>query len=222
MLKSMRQNAKYFYILFFFIIVSFVFWGVGSVDKTGGGKGSVVAEIGKQKISGDEYWRSYENALRAYRDIYKDKFTDEMQTQLKDRVLNSLIENRVLLAAAQENGITVSDNELDEAIRHEAAFMNNGAFDSRLYQNRLRLLRITPEVYESMKRQDLTVEKMRRMIELAANVPEEELRKLSGDEETMKPIREAIVNDAKAKAVRSYVEGLEKGMSIQVHKDLIS
>jgi peptidyl-prolyl cis-trans isomerase D len=222
MLKPMRENAKYFYVLFFIVILSFIFWGVGSMDKLSGGKENLVAQIGQYKITGQDYWRSYENARRIYEDIYKDKFTDEMQKQLKDRVLNTMVENKVLLTAAHDAGITVSDEELNEAIRHETAFMNNGSFDPTVYQNRLRLSRLTPEVYEAMRRQDLTVEKMRRMIELTAKVPEEELGKLSGDEQNVKQIREAVMNDAKNRAVQSYVEGFEKGMKIQINRDLIS
>jgi peptidyl-prolyl cis-trans isomerase D len=44
MLKVMRQHAKYFYVLFFIVILSFLFWGIGTVDKTG--RGGVIAEVG--------------------------------------------------------------------------------------------------------------------------------------------------------------------------------
>ncbi len=47
MIKALRKHAKYFYILFFIVILTFIFWGVGSVDKTG--EDEVVAEIEKYK-----------------------------------------------------------------------------------------------------------------------------------------------------------------------------
>ena len=67
-------------------------------------------------------------------------------------------------------GISVSDEELQESIAHEPAFMKNGVFDKDVYLNRLRLNRITPEAYESLKRQELTVNKMRHLIELSVDV----------------------------------------------------
>jgi hypothetical protein len=222
MLKAMRHNAKYFYVLFFIVILSFIFWGVGTMDKSD--RSNVVAEVGKYKITSEEYWRTYDRTFNFYRDIYKDKFDQEMQKKLnlKEGVLNSLVDNRVLLIAAKENGITVTDDELDEAIRHEPAFMKNGVFDSDVYQNRLRLLRITPEIYETSKRQELTLAKMRRLVELSATIPSEELAKLStSDDQTKKAVQQAI-NNAKAGALKAYVEGLKKEMKIKLYTERIS
>lgn len=222
MLKAMRHHAKYFYVLFFIVILSFIFWGVGTVDKTDPGR--TVAEVGQLKISGEEYWRAYDRTFGFYKEIYKEKFDEEMQKKLnlKENVLNSLVENKVLLLAAKKDGIEVSDDELNEAIRNEPAFMTNGAFDRDVYMNRLRLNRLTPETYESAKRQEMTITRMRSIIELGATLPEAELAKLSGDEQTVRQIRDAMVNSAKEKALKSYVEGLKKGMKIKINKDVMS
>ncbi|SPQ00987.1 conserved hypothetical protein [Candidatus Sulfobium mesophilum] len=223
MLKVMRHHAKYFYVLFFIVILSFIFWGVGTVDKSDGSR--VVAEVGKYKITGEEYWRTYDRMFNFYRDMYKEKFDQEMQKKLnlKEGVLNSLVDNRVLLIAAKEGGITVSDEELNEAIKNEQAFMKDGSFDSAIYQNRLRLMRLTPEAYEAAKRQDLILTKMRRLIELSTAIPADELAKISGpDEQTTKALQDAMVQNARATALRAYVEGVKKGMKIKLYPDRIA
>jgi len=223
MLKAMRHHAKYFYVLFFIVILSFIFWGVGTVDKTD--KSNVVAEVGKYKITSEEYWRAYDRIFKFYREIYKEKFDEEMQKKLnlKENVLNSLVENRVLLIAAADNGITVTDEELNEAIRNEPAFMRNGAFDSEIYQNRLKLMRIAPEQFETAKRQELTVERVRRFIELSAPVPIDDLAKVSApDDQNAKALKDALVSNAKAAALKSYIEGLKKGLKIKLYTDRIS
>jgi parvulin-like peptidyl-prolyl isomerase len=220
MLKMMRENAKYFYVLFFIIILSFIFWGVGTMDN---GKGAnFIAEVGSYKISVPEYWRSYDNMERFYQDLYKDKFTDEMRKQLKERVLDSMVVNRILLIAARENGITVSDDELNEAIRSNPAFQRSGYFDVNVYRNRLRLSRISPEEFEASKRQELLAQKTRRMIELAASVPAEALQKVSGNEKTAEALRQAMANQAKDEAVQAYVEAFQKKIHIKINRDLIS
>ena len=60
-------------------------------------------------VTGEEYWRAYERAVSFYREIYKERFDEETQKKLKlkENILNSLIETRVLLIAAKNNGITV-------------------------------------------------------------------------------------------------------------------
>ena len=224
MLKAMRHHAKYFYVLFFIVILSFIFWGVGTVDKSD--RGNIVAEVGKYKITGEEYYRTYDRMFNFYRDMYKEKFDEEMQKKLKlkEGVLNSLVDNRVLLVAAKENDITVTDDELNEAIKNEPAFMKNGSFDSEVYQNRLRLMRLTPETYENAKREELILTKMRRLVELSASVPTgDELAKISAsDDQSTKELQDAVIGNAKAAALRAYIEGMKKGMKIKVYTDRIS
>jgi peptidyl-prolyl cis-trans isomerase D len=219
----MRKHAKYFYVLFFIVILSFLFWGIGTVDKT---DGNIVAEVGKHKITAEEYWRSYENVNRFYREIYKEKFNEEMEKKLdlKQKVLDSMIQERVLLIAAKKERISISDAELQEAITHEPAFMRNGVFDKNIYVNRLKLMRITVEEYENAKRQELTLNKMRHLIELSVDVPDisADLQKLSGDERSMNMLREAMLSEKKEKAMKSYVEGLKKDIKIKIDTKLIS
>jgi hypothetical protein len=224
MLKMMRQHAKYFYVLFFIVILSFIFWGVGSMDKTGSRE--IVAEVGKYKIPIDEYGRTYDRVFRFYKEIYKDKFNEEMEKKmnLKENVLNSMIDERVLLIAAEETGIHVSDGELQEAIIHDPAFMRDGVFDKDVYLNRLRLNRITPEEYESSKRQELTLVKMRRLIDSSVDpsVVNPNLEQVSGDKQAAKMLKEQMLNDIKERAVKSYIEGFKKQIKIKVNEQLIS
>jgi hypothetical protein len=224
MLRAMRKHAKYFYVLFFVVILSFVFWGVGTVDKTGGVQ--IAAEVGKYKISAEDYWKVYDSTSRFYRELYKDKFNDEMEKKLnlKENVLNSMVNEKVLLIAAKETGITVSDQELQDKISHEPAFMNNGAFDRNLYINRLRLNRLTPEEFENETRQELTATKMRRLIELSVDLTDIDTPALqtSGNEQTTKMISDAVLRDEKEKAVISYIEGLKKNIKIKINTKVIT
>jgi len=221
MLKAMRKHAKYFYVLFFIIIITFVFWGVGTVDKTGSVE--VVAEVGQHKITVEEYWKAYDSRFRFYKEVYKDAFNEKMQKDLKEKVLDSLMDEKVLLIASKEAGISVSDEELQDSISSERAFLKNGVFDRDVYINRLRLNRITPEVFENMKRQELTFEKMRRLVELSvdAKVLDIQLPQPSGNEQAADMIRQAMMGDKKGKAVKSFIEGYKKSLKIKINKKLI-
>ncbi|MGQ9570965.1 MAG: SurA N-terminal domain-containing protein [Thermodesulfovibrionales bacterium] len=224
MLKIMRKHAKYFYVLFFVVILSFIFWGIGNVDRTG--RKDVVAEVGKYKITTEEYWKTYENIYRFYREIYKDKFDEEMEKKMKlrEKVLDSMIDEQVLLIAAKEAGIKVSDDELHDAIIHEPAFMKDGIFDKYIYMNRLRLNRITIPEYEKSKLKELTLLKMKRLIELSIDVSDitPEIQQLSGDKGAMNMLRETILNQKKEMAVKSYIDGFKKKIKIKTYPELIS
>jgi peptidyl-prolyl cis-trans isomerase D len=221
MLKTMRHHAKYFYVLFFVVILSFIFWGVGTVDKSSNAE--TIAEVGKYKISARDYARVYDGMFKFYRDLYKDKFDEDMQKKLKikEKAIDTLISQTVLLIAAEENGITVSDKELQEAVMNEPAFMKDGVFDSGVYQNVQRLSQLTPGAYEAKKREELVIGKMTRLIQISAPAADAGLDTVSADEQTKKMIRDAMMNDAKEKVVQAYVEGLKKKMKVKINTQLL-
>jgi len=215
MLKAMRKHAKYFYVLFFIVILSFIFWGVGTVDKS---TAVPVAEIEKERISLEEYWMAYDRIRDFYRNIYRERFDEEMEKRLslKQRVLDSLIDERVLLIAAKRAGIKVTDKELQDAIVNDPAFIREGRFDRDIYLRVLQLNRMTPELFESMKRRELLLTKMQRLIGESVDVTAVDM---SGKPDAMK---ESILSDMRARAVKSYVEGLKRQMKIKVNQQLIS
>jgi peptidyl-prolyl cis-trans isomerase D len=221
MLKIMRHHAKYFYVLFFIVILSFIFWGVGTVDQSSNAQ--TVAEVGKYKISIEDYGRVYDNMYKVYRDLYKDQFNEEMQNRLKlrERALDTLIGQTVLLIAAEENGLRVSDSELKEAILNEPAFMRDGIFSNEVYQNMLRLSRLTPVTFEVRKREELLIGKMSRLIQATAIMPEGGADSISADEQTRRAILDAMMNEAREKIVLSYIEGMKKRLKIKINSELL-
>lgn len=214
MLKAMRKHAKFFYVLFFIIILSFIFWGVGTVDKS---TAVPIAEVGNSKITLEEYWSAYDRAREFYRNVSKGTFTEEMEKQLnlKQRVLDALIEDATLLAAARKMGIQVSDAELEEAITNDPPFMRDGKFNKEVYLRSLQLNRLTPEYYEAMKRQELILTKVRRLIGESVDLPDE------ANAPSDPQMKSALLAQMRDSAVKSYVEGLKKQMKVKVNRQLL-
>lgn len=221
MLKALRKHAKYFYILFFIVILTFIFWGVGPLDKP---TEATIAEIGKEKISVQEYWRAYERVRDFYRQIYGGQFDQDMENKLnlKETVLNGLIEERILLIAARESGIKVTDQELQDAIITDERFIRDGAFRKDVYLKTLQLNRLTPEVFENSVRQQLTLQKMRLLIWSAVDTTTYDMGNLSLDDKRMKEISQVILSQKRERALKSYIEGKKLKLNIKVNKELIS
>lgn len=213
MLKAMRKHARFFYVLFFIVILSFIFWGVGTIDQP---TKVVVAEVEKERISLEEYWMAYDRLRDFYRETMKEGFTEEMEKKLnlKQRVLDILIDERVLLIAAKRAGITVSEKELEEAITNDPAFIRNGKFNREIYLRTLQLKRMTPQLYESMRKRELLLLKMRRLIGESVDIPQTDVK-----EETLK---QAMLIEMREGAIKSYIEGLKRGMKIKVNQQLLS
>ncbi len=221
MLESMRKHARFFYVLFVIVILSFIFWGVGTVDKSAAPS---VAEIGKEKISAEEYWRAYDQMKTTLRDTYKDQFNEEMEKKmkLKEAVLSSLIAEKVLAVAAGDIGVTVTDQELQDVITHEPAFLRNGVFNREIYFRALQLQRQTPEMFESSLRQQLLSDKMRQLIWSSVVVNPLDLRNIPGDEKAVNEKVQALVKSNRNAAFGAYEDGVRQRMNVKVNTDLIS
>jgi peptidyl-prolyl cis-trans isomerase D len=219
MLKALRQHAKYFYFLFGIVILAFVFWMPGTIDPNS--TVQVVVEIGDETVTTQEYWRAYDNMADLYREVYREEFDAEAMN-LKGLVLDTLVEEKLLLIAAEEAGITVTDNELQEAIINNPTFMRNGTFDKDIYLRALQLSRITPSAYEEAKRNELMLAKMQRMIAATVELTPREVSALSEDEESYTSLRETLLDAKRRQAVRSFIDGLQKKVPVKVNEQLIS
>ncbi|MGD0884360.1 MAG: SurA N-terminal domain-containing protein [Thermodesulfovibrionales bacterium] len=220
MLKAMRKHAKFFYVFFVIIILSFILWGVGTVDKS---TTVPVVEIEKQKISLEDYWAAYDRTRQYYRELLKDKFTDETEKQLnlKQKVLDSLIDEQVLLIAARRAGIKITDEELQAAITNDPFFLRDGKFSRDIYIRTLELNRMTPESFESMKRRELTIAKMRQLIGESVEVTKLDIPQVSGNEQAMNTLRQTALSELRETAIQSYLDGLKKQMKIKINQQLI-
>ncbi len=220
MLQSMRKHAKFFYVLFFIVILSFVFWGIGTVDQE---QGSFLAEIDNVKISQEEYWRAYERMREVYREMNKGQFTEEMEKKLKlkESLLNAMVEDKVLMVAAKRLGVIVSDKELKDAITTDPQFMRDGIFRQDVYFRALQLMRVTPELYEVKLKQQLTALKMKRLIWTTVDTASNDALASALAKNDQAALDQLIFNKRNI-AVKSYVESMKKTIKVKVNTDLIS
>lgn len=196
MIKILREKAKYFYFLFFIVIITFVFWGIWPADNR---HSQVIAEVEGQKITAERFWRNYEETRRIYREIFKDK-APEMEKGLKEKVLEDLINEEVLLYLAKKYGIEATQKEIQDAIINDPRFKRNGVFQKEIYFQILKLNRITPQQYEALLQRDITIGKTLQSIVLAkdtAEIPDEAF-------------------------VKSFLNGIKANISIKINKEALS
>lgn len=200
------------------IIITFVFWGIGPKDNP---DVQVLAQVEKEKVSFDEFWRVYDNEYKRAKESGSSEEQIE-KMKLKDMVLDQLVDRKVLLVAAGRSGITVNEKELQDAIIRTPYFQKNGVFDKDVYERALRLNRLTPQLYESMLKNDMIINKMVRIVSETVELSAEEtdiLGKLGGA--NVEQLREVFRSNKSNMSVKAYVEGYKRQLDIQVNRDLI-
>lgn len=173
MITWMQKHKKYLIITIWISVIAFV--GAGSVawgtlDFNSNRAGSV-AKVGDVLITNQKFNIAYNNILQYYSNLAGKEITDEEAENmgLESIVLNSLIQESLLLNYAKDLGLRVSNNEISMAILNNKGFQTNGQFDQAQYQKTLRMLRMTPSDYEKNLKDQILLEKMLNAIKLNAN-----------------------------------------------------
>jgi len=223
MLKVMRGN-KFFSVFLLALItgvitVAFVFWGIG--PNTSPSATGVVAEIEGVKIPLEEYWRAYDNEYKRVREIYSDE-EEIKKLNLKENILDALIDGTVIIIAARKAGITVTDKELQAEILQLPYFQKNGVFNQRIYERSLKLNRLTPQIFEEQLKNDMLYTKMSRLIRETVELTPEEMKTVESLKESNNQVAEAFYASKTNQALKAYIEGIKRKMEIRINWDLIS
>ena len=161
MLDLLRRKAQSPYLqgTVLMIIVVFVFWGVGGNNS---GARSAIATVNDQAITVQEYQEAFNQIVEQYRNQFGGSLPDGFieAFNMKQQVLNELIQKALLQQGGEEMGIFVSDMEVQKAIQSMPIFQNNGVFDALRYKEVLKGSRLTPTKFEAGTRSDLMVSKV--------------------------------------------------------------
>src|SRR5688572_19474859 len=125
-----------------------------------------VAVVEGREIRADEFQRTYQAQIQAYRSAYGANMSDQLLRQLgvEQQILQQMVDERAALAEAERLDVTVSDDEVRQRILAIPSFQENGAFIGEdRYRQLLAMQRppMTPSDFEEEVRRSLVVEKLR-------------------------------------------------------------
>lgn len=221
MLKIM-QSHKFFTVFVLgaitvMITIAFVFWGIGPKDNP---QMSFVADIEGDKITLDQYWRAYDNEYDRLRKQYDDPKEIE-KLNLKERIISRLVDRTVLLIAAREAGVTVTERELQQAIIEMPYFQRNGVFDQSVYMRALKLNRTSPQAFELGLMNDIIAMKMSRLIGETAELSAEEQKMLDSIKGDKQQLTDVFLSSKTNQAVKAYIESFKRKLDIKVNREAV-
>ena len=165
MIQELREysNNIFFKLLMGVIAVTFVLsFGVGGFF---GDRKEVVAKVNDQEILLKEYREAYQNRLGALQQQFgenAEQFAEQLN--LRQQVFNQLIDRHLLLTDAAELNLVATDLELQDYIRKQPFFQQNGQFDYDTYETVLSQNRIVRHEYEASLRADILLTKKQQLL----------------------------------------------------------
>ena len=139
------------------ISVTFALWGVDSYLR--GDAKVYAARVNDTEISTDQYQMALRQQANRLQAMLGERFDRSMLStdEFKQAVLKRLVEEELLLQAADDYGLAISDSYLAARIHSDSGFQVDGEFDPERYKNLLAQQGMSPALYEQQLRRSLLV-----------------------------------------------------------------
>jgi peptidyl-prolyl cis-trans isomerase D len=147
------------------LAIPFAFFGIDFYFR-GGDPADQVAKVAGTRITGREYSEALRQRQESLRQSMRGQVDQALldSPQLRQAVLDQLVDERIVYAAALKAGVTVTDADLQTVIASIPAFRENGGtgkFSRDLYVAALRGQGMSEAGFESLLRKDLVLSRAR-------------------------------------------------------------
>lgn len=183
MLKTMRKNVQslkwvLWIVVATFILSIFFIWGLSGEGPLGKSAAtSVVASVGRERISATAYTRALQSRIESLKAELKEinrSFIEQLQ--VPQQVLQQLIEQALIFAQAGSMGIRASDEEVAAKIMSFPGLQQDGkfvGFDE--YKQRLQYNRIDLGDFEDSLRKEIILTKTVQLLTAGVTATPEEI-----------------------------------------------
>jgi len=170
--KFRTHHKKILWVLAVIIIPAFVLWGGLAYMKEK--NQNVIAKVGGRSITIEDmrYYVTMAQLSLALLDI-----PEKEKKITKQDVIQTAIDDILLLWKANKDKVKVSDDEVIASIKQIKFFSKDGKFEVEYYRRLLRQMRIEPQVFEEYIRNFLKIDKLYKKY-IRVNPSESDARKL--------------------------------------------
>ncbi len=190
MFEAVRSNKRIAQVILACLTIPFAFFGMEAYFRNAPGANEV-AKVGGTPISLAEY----ENFLREQQENIRNARGGQVDRaelespELRRAILEGLINQKIVARYSADNRLTVTTEELRDAIGRTPAFQENGVFSLELYNRRVGS-RMSPQAFESKLAQDLLREQLRGAVSATGLVTDASARHLLAIQLEEREIRE--------------------------------
>ncbi|MGK2889588.1 MAG: peptidylprolyl isomerase [Candidatus Malihini olakiniferum] len=145
------------------IVSSFLLTGVG--DYLIGGLNDYAAKVNEQEISRAQFEQAVQKERSRMQEQLGENFSvlagnDGYMQQMRQRVLSLLINEALIDQYVRKLRLTISNEQIKQAIFAVPAFQTNNQFDNEKYHDQVRRVGLTPDRYAELLRKQLVTQQL--------------------------------------------------------------
>lgn len=189
MLQAINDRSKGWLGIFIVALITlpFAFWGINSYIGTGGEQ--YAAKVNDIEISPREFEFNLSNQRQKLQEQFGGKLPFE-DVVLKKRVMDQLVNRKLLEDRAADAGYSISDSQLSENIKK--VFSRDGKFDRAYVEQVLQSNRMTASQMEYQLRSDMQVSQIMDALVKTSFITDEEARRVAALENQQRRISTLI------------------------------
>ncbi|MGI9334002.1 MAG: SurA N-terminal domain-containing protein [Gammaproteobacteria bacterium] len=159
------------------ISIPFALWGIQ--ESIGADSSVAVATIDGEEVSLPRFQRFYQEQRAQLRDLFGGQLpTSTLEQGLRERALEELIQQVIVLQSGAREGMKVGDHQLALTIQGQPAFQVEGNFSQPVYDQFLQTRGHSPASFEQELRRDLLLTQVTRGVTESALVTAREVERL--------------------------------------------
>lgn len=202
------------------IILSFVLTGVGNYLI--GGNNDYAAKVNGQEISRGQLEQAFNSERSRQQQMLGDQFSqlasnDGYMQQIRQQALSQLIDQALLDSYIKDLHLSISDDQVKQAIFNQPAFQTNGKFDNAKYLSLISNMGFSADQYAEALRKQLSNQQLINAVANTDFTLKGEASKLVDLVSQQREIRQATL-DVKALAAKQAVTDDEISQYYQQHK----
>ncbi|VAW85313.1 Peptidyl-prolyl cis-trans isomerase PpiD [hydrothermal vent metagenome] len=220
MLRLIRERAQGYiaWVIVILIIIPFALAGMNEYFETD--SNVYVAKVNEVSIPEFEYRRVYQGERSFRQSLVGGDLNSPFMNEesIKRSALDRIVNTEVMSQAASENGFSVGDQLLLQAIAERGDFQTDGVFDASLYNNLLVSNNLSPADFEANVRREMMANQFVSGVMDLAIVTDYELDALLKIQEQSREIGYLVLKAEVLKALDSEREFSEE--EIKAHYDM--
>jgi len=140
------------------ISMTFIFWGINRADLGNfSGNASFAASVNGEKIPLQEFDRELQARQNQYQQIYRGELPEELRRQLRQSVIDDLVQRTALTQRVRDEGYRASAARIDASIMEIAAFQVDGVYNDQRANAALANAGLTPLGFRAQEQERLEI-----------------------------------------------------------------
>lgn len=172
MFDFVHHHKRIVQVVLALITLPFAFFGVDYYFRGGDSGATDVAKVGDRKISLAEFDQTLREQQDRMRQQLGRNFDPAMfdNPEVRHSIVEQLVNQHLMLQKATQERFRVTDTQLQQFIAELPVFQENGQFSPERYRQLLQAQNMSPLMFESRLRQELTMSPLQDAVALGAIV----------------------------------------------------